>query len=437
MSYICTWTVSGMTCKSCEKNIVETLKQNPIISHAEASVRLSRVTATLLQKPSAQLLQELNTSLQKFGYVLSEQGCVIPNKTKKPFNTRLWRAVFAIGIAVWLGSILLPLIQGIAPKATATAAIGAMFVLGLIASVSTCLMSTGGFLLAYTAEAATKKRTILVHVGRLFAFCIGGAVLGALGGALPSVSTWWYGVVALLLGFGFIGVALHLLDLSPSLATFGISLPDSFSKFGNRVRESKNPAAPLAVGAVTFILPCGFTQTAQALALASSSFMQGALIMTAFALGTLPVLAGLTLFATKARFSHPAVRLIAGAVIFVFALGQLQAGAAVFGFSLPTNLDSAGSVAIVNAQEQIASMEINSYGYSPSQIIIKKDIPVKWQVYLQDASGCTSSLLSRELHISSQLKKGMNEFTFTPTHTGKIAFSCGMGMVRGSFNVIQ
>jgi sulfite exporter TauE/SafE len=47
------------------------------------------------------------------------------------------------------------------------------------------------------------------------------------------------------------------------------------------------------LGALTFILPCGFTQSVQFQALAAGSFWGGAQLTLAFALGTLPVLGAL------------------------------------------------------------------------------------------------------------------------------------------------
>ncbi|PIZ28832.1 sulfite exporter TauE/SafE family protein, partial [Candidatus Berkelbacteria bacterium CG_4_10_14_0_8_um_filter_39_42] len=39
---------------------------------------------------------------------------------------------------------------------------------------------------------------------------------------------------------------------------------------------------PMALGALTFLLPCGFTLTAEGLALISGNSLSGALIMLAF-----------------------------------------------------------------------------------------------------------------------------------------------------------
>src|SRR3990167_11148888 len=48
---------------------------------------------------------------------------------------------------------------------------------------------------------------------------------------------------------------------------------------------------PFLVGVATFFLPCGFTQSMQIYTLTTGNFLTGALIMSAFALGTFPVLA--------------------------------------------------------------------------------------------------------------------------------------------------
>lgn len=57
-----------------------------------------------------------------------------------------------------------------------------------------------------------------------------------------------------------------------------------------RLHTATNPYLAPVVGALTFFLPCGFTQSMQLLALGSGSPVQGGIIMAAFALGTLPVL---------------------------------------------------------------------------------------------------------------------------------------------------
>lgn len=86
---------------------------------------------------------------------------------------------------------------------------------------------------------------------------------------------------------------------------------------------------------------------------------------------------------------------------------------------------------------QIVKMTQKADGYFPNKFTIKKGIPVKWVINSESAYSCASSILSQGLGIRASLKLGENIFTFTPTRTGAIRFSCNMGMYTGSFNVID
>lgn len=62
---------------------------------------------------------------------------------------------------------------------------------------------------------------------------------------------------------------------------------------GNRAHNVKNinhTLTPFLIGAATFLLPCGFTQSVQIYTLTTGSFLTGALVMFSFVLGTMPVL---------------------------------------------------------------------------------------------------------------------------------------------------
>lgn len=94
-----------------------------------------------------------------------------------------------------------------------------------------------------------------------------------------------------------------------------------------------------------------------------------------------------------------------------------------------------GSVAIQDNQ-QIIYMDQSSFGYKPNNFTVKKNIPVKWVISSKEAS-CSSSIYSKDLQINKSLNIGENIIEFTPTKTGKISFSCSMGMYRGYFNVVE
>jgi uncharacterized protein len=450
MSRVVIYNVSGMTCKSCEKLIGNVLKDVPGVMEVEVSLKKEKAAVRVRDEARDPDLDQLNKELAVHGYALWHedkpvvvavgQGCEVPGLVKEPFSKRIRRALLAllfVGLAMFY--VLSPL-RDLLPAVDASASFGMLFLLGIVASVSTCLASTGGFMLAYSAEAKSRKRTLLMHAGRLVTFVLGGALLGLIGGALPHASVVWYGVLALILGFGFLGVALNLMELSPSLAKFGIALPSSLDKLGEKISQRKGSFTPFLIGAVTFVLPCGFTQTAQALALSSGSAAKGSLFMLAFALGTLPVLMGVTLFASRAVISSKMLRLAFGAVMFFFALGQIQSALNIFGVPLnvvPVKASSGSQVAQMRKSEQVIKMSVSASGYSPDTFTLVKGVPVRWEIDAKSAVGCTSSIMSRDLGISQNLNKGMNVIIFTPNKTGKIAFSCGMGMVGGTFEVVE
>jgi len=449
MSRVVIYDVTGMTCASCERVIGSALREVPAVLEVEVSLKKQQAAIRLPDEASDPDLGALNARLSSHGYVLYPKGqrpvvCEVGTSSRDPLRKRLIRAGVALTLVLLAAFALAPL-RELVPSVSAAASIGALFALGLVASVSTCLASTGGFLLAYTSKQTSVAKTIAVHAGRLASFVAGGAILGAVGGALPAASASWYGILALVMGVGFFVVGLNLLELSPSLARVGIRLPSRLNRVGDTVAKSSSPIAPFVVGAVTFILPCGFTQTAQALALASGSAERGLLLMAAFAVGTLPVLLGLTIFGSAATLKYRSARIAAGAMLAIFAIGQIDGGLTVLGSpvtftSLASRVSSGAMNAAIpaaNAEEQVVHMTVAYGTYQPKILSIKKGVPVRWEIDGKDISGCANSIVAPTLGIRKDLVPGLNVIQFTPKEKGTIPFSCSMGMIRGSFTVTE
>lgn len=435
-----------MTCRSCERLVGDALRNIPGALDVEVSLKQQRAALRLADGAADPDLAVLNDRLESHGYALLPQekklsGCT-PRPVRDPFGKRLGRAAAVFGLVGVVMLIISPLRERL-PSVTAGASVAAMLGLGLVASLSSCLASTGGFLLAVGSRNPSRFKTLAMHLGRLATFAIGGAALGAIGGGLPSFSFAWYGLLALVLGVGFLAVGLNLLDLAPSLARLGIALPSRLHRLGDSVASSKHGFAPFLVGAVTFVLPCGFTQTAQALALASGSATRGFLLLIAFSLGTLPVLLGVSWFGTAATLQRRMIRLLAGAVLVLFAFSQIDGGLTVLGSPvtaatvLATFRSKDASTAVVSdGEEQIIRMTVASGAFQPKNLTVKKNVPVRWEVDGQDVSGCASSIVVPAYGISVRLAQGPNVIRFTPKEAGVIPFSCGMGMIRGTITVI-
>ena len=160
--------------------------------------------------------------------------------------------------------------------------------------------------------------------------------------------------------------------------------------------------------------------------------------MAAFALGTMPgllAIGGVVSFLRKNLLSR-AFRVI-GVVVIVFALLEGLYALNIFGIRVVNlNLRRQETAAVtMDRGIQVAKMEVNQYGYKPNKFVVKAGVPVRWVVNVKDISTCASYLLSPDLDISQLLRRGVNTFEFTPKESGKINFSCSMGMYTGEFIV--
>jgi sulfite exporter TauE/SafE len=76
-------------------------------------------------------------------------------------------------------------------------------------------------------------------------------------------------------------------------------MPKFIGKSVLKIEDSTGILAPMLLGIATFVLPCGFTQSMQIYSLTTGNFLSGAMTMAVFALGTLPVLALISLASVK------------------------------------------------------------------------------------------------------------------------------------------
>ena len=75
---------------------------------------------------------------------------------------------------------------------------------------------------------------------------------------------------------------------------------------------------------------------------------------------------------------------------------------------------------------------VSSKGYEPSSFNVKKGQPLKLAFNRLDANNCGGEVVFPKLNIRKSLPVGETVMVkFTPTETGDLAFSCGMGMMHG------
>ncbi len=324
--------VSGTHCASCKILIEDVLGEQDIIKNVQVNLKKEIVSIETESNQSPEEIASMLTSkIKPNGYTLSVEKIT---ELKKDNNV-IWKAI-PIGLAFLVLFFLLQksgiLNLGFGGKATLTTS----FVIGLIASVSSCLAIVGGLVLSLSATVSEdnisdKKNFILFHLGRLVSFAVLGGVLGILGQAIGINFTFTaiLGIVASLVML-FLG-----LNLTGVLAKNHVTMPSGIFNFFRKIEHKT--LTPLLIGFGTFFLPCGFTQAMQFTALSSGSFMAGMLIMSAFALGTLPMLLLLSFGSASVAHSKyaPLFFKSAGVVVVGFGIFSLLAGLAGLGIISP------------------------------------------------------------------------------------------------------
>lgn len=287
-----TFHVEGMTCASCVYFIEETLPGN-------AGVRTTRVdlasctavvSGEFMDDPVA-LAQKLTGLIKGHGYRLSLE------KTEAQKNHREFLIAIPAALSFIVAFLLLQQLGLVNLVGSGNVSYGTAALVGLIASVSTCLAVVGGLVLSLSANAAKNQERwqtqAMFHTGRLGGFFVLGGVIGMLGQVfqLGLVGT---GILGLIVAAVMLVLGLNLLDTFPGVGRLVPKTPKVFAKHTRSVSSSSHMLAPLLVGVATFFLPCGFTQSMQVYTLTTGNFLTGGLTMLSFALGTFPVLAALS-----------------------------------------------------------------------------------------------------------------------------------------------
>lgn len=281
--------VNGMHCNACMILTESELNGVSGISHAKASLKnfSVEVTGDFGDKNSGQIAEELSVVLKPHGYTLS---------LEKQNHLVLW-SDFKIAVPVALAFIVFFILLqklGIVNLINASkVSYGTAFIIGLIASVSTCMAVVGGLVLSMSASFAKEddkvQPQILFHVGRLISFFVLGGAIGLLGSAFQLGTTSTF-VLSFLVAIVLLVLGINLLDVFPWAKKLQPTIPNFIGKRVHSLKNISHTFTPLLVGVATFFLPCGFTQSMQIYTLTTGSFLTGSLIMFSFALGTLPVL---------------------------------------------------------------------------------------------------------------------------------------------------
>ena len=441
--------IKGMHCASCEVLIEQKFKKIKGVEKVKVNHVKGQAEVWCTREPS---LEEFSAPIASHGYVPEIERGASNSHGQENLNTPLDYVIIGalfpiiLGLYLFLSKFnLIPASLGISDKMS----YGFVFVIGLVAAVSTCMAVTGGLLMAVAAKynelhpEVTGAQKIRPHLyfnaGRVVSYTLFGGLLGA-AGSVFTVSPRVNGIITIVVSLVMIILGFQLLNLFPGLKKYQPRAPKWLAHKIHDWSGTESKGAPFLLGATTFFLPCGFTQALQLYVLSRGDAWSGALTMLAFSLGTLPALVSLGIVTsfTKGTFHKYFIKVI-GVAIILIGLVNINNGMTLTGNALSLNwftrnntfnkvsgnksdVDTVGGV-------QIAKMNVVGYEYIPSQFEVRVGVPVEWQINGSEAAGCARVIVVPQLGITEYLPTtGIKTIRFTPTEAGRITFSCSMGM---------
>jgi sulfite exporter TauE/SafE/copper chaperone CopZ/plastocyanin len=448
--------VKGMTCRACEVRITKSLTAVPGVGRVKVSA--GRGVARI-QTTSYVPRGRLNKAIASAGYDVGHDANSWFNQ-----DLNVWRdAILTLAVLLAVGAALRasPL-SGLTDQIGGVASSGGLLVivlLGVAAGLSTCMAMVGGLILAVSARHAEQHRTatarqrlrphLVFNLGRVLGFGILGALVGALGSAF-TLSGRLVAVLMIAVSVVMGAVGLQLTQLSPRLSRgTTLALPARLSTaLGlDRDRTDYSDRTTAFLGAGTFFLPCGFTQAVQIYAMSTGNPLRAGVIMSLFALGTVPGLLGIggVTAVIRGDFATHFFR-FAGVAVLVFAAVNISGAMNVLAPDLlsprgttvagPTPTSLSANVTL-DGSTQVLRTTQGASGYAPASATVYAGREVRWEIN-SVAVSCASSLYAPELGLSSvALHSGANVLHFTPTQVGTLQYSCAMGMYRGSITVID
>ena len=439
--------IGGMTCISCQNKIEKKLRNTAGIEKAEVSYNAG--TALVTFDTDIISYQSITGIIDNLGYsVITEQG----RERKDTSRT--------VGILMIIASLYLFLEQSgllnlLVPSQLAdkTMGYGMLFIIGLITSVH-CVAMCGGINLSQCIPKSGQEElnqgrlsafrpAFLYNLGRVISYTAVGFLAGGLGAAVTFSNTF-QGVLKLAAGIFMVIMGINMLGIFPWLRRLNPRMPKFIAVKIQKEKSKSN--SPFFVGLLNGLMPCGPLQAMQIYALSTGNPFSGALSMFLFSLGTVPLMFILGALSTVLSKKFTSRVMTAGAVlVVVLGLSMFTQGVSLAGISpsaiLPglegisgNQQESSGQIKIEDGVQVINSTL--SPGRYPN-IKVQAGIPVKWIIDAPAGSinGCNNRMIIREYGIEYSFHTGENVVEFTPDKTGKIPYSCWMGMIRGSINV--
>jgi sulfite exporter TauE/SafE/copper chaperone CopZ len=457
-----TYFIQGMHCSSCESFIQRTVSNLKGIKKVNVSLTRSQIEIDAESLQLIPSLYKLNQLFNKDGYSFNEQ------KQKQTQDLSI-KSVFTVGVIFLFIVLIFFTFNGSELFSRfyvdSSSNLPAFFLFGIAAGISSCAAMVGGLLLSVQEGWVDDKDVenkrgflpfLLFNASRIITFAILGGLLGALGGIIQ-LSFKASAILTILISLLMFIIGMQMLGVR-AFQKIPLNFSGRVVNTVTRENKIKNRMMPIIFGAITFFVPCGFTLIAQAQALESGSFFKGLSVLTAFALGTLPVLLLISFSSLKfykdPKFSK-SFRLLSGLLIVFFAIFTLNSQLGIL------QLPSIGGVKAqtvevpltapeINSQvtpsesqaaatsNQVMQMEVKGFEYFPKVITIKAGLPTKFEITDNGSIGCARAVYARGLYPDViLLQPGLNTVELGTPVAGTYQISCSMWMVEPITVVVE
>ncbi len=207
------------------------------------------------------------------------------------------------------------------------------FITGLVGGVH-CIGMCGGIvgMLSLGQQPSRQKHTLFHHLpillgynfGRIVSYMTAGAIIGALGSTLLSLAELDQSkqILSIIAAIFMFLLGLYLAGFWNALTkveSIGAKLWKLIEPLSRRFIPVNNVKRAVPLGFFWGWLPCGLVYTILIMALSAGSALEGALLMLAFGLGTLPNLLAMGIVANKlVKWTrNKTVRLVAGLLVML------------------------------------------------------------------------------------------------------------------------
>jgi sulfite exporter TauE/SafE/copper chaperone CopZ len=455
----------GTTCASCAEIIKRQAMKVEGVRHVTFDYSTETGQVTFDEEKTN--IDQILSSIEEKGYkcfILKEDEKSPGKKPEKDevpggFHLKPLGWVFAIVGLIAIGYYFSNLFGGIGlPDITQNMSYGLLFVVGLLTGFH-CVAMCGGFVLSYTAKAAEEKTSphrahLMYAIGKTLSYTVIGAAFGLLG-SIIAFTPFMRGVAGVVAGIFLLLFGLRMLNIFPALRKIQFHEPKFITRFAGE--KSQKTSSPLIVGLLNgLMIACGPLQAVYVLAAGTGSMIEGAKLLFVFALGTLPVMLGfgyMTSFISS-KVTHKILK-ASGVIVILLGLIMVNRGLALTGtgYDLPSiasSLRSSGTdnpsgavgtassnLALLNQGYQEIRMDVTASGWKPDRFVLQKGVPVRWIINGKQITNCNKAIQVPKLGLSFDIKPGEQTIEFTPTEAGTMPWSCWMGMIRGTFIVVD